>query len=177
MSDDRGGFPLLDLSSHNDEKVLRELLHQGETCLSEILRLAIAADTRATAFCGVFGAAGVTLLAISAANFSSQHSEWALILSIIVAAILFLCASGLAATAGRPIDFYIGGYEPRRLAPVADHLSQLRFIVTDIQVRIDANSLAMKRSATRVNCAMGLALLAVITGALTFFFVRFSHSS
>lgn len=167
-----GGSHQLDLSAHNDEHVLKELLRQGEACLSEILRIAIAADSRATTFCGIFGAAGIALLAASATNFSGQHPELAFIFSAVTAAFLFLYASALAATAARPTDFYLGGYEPSLLAPVADHLSQLRYIAADIQVRIDANRTAMKRSAARVNCALWLAGLAIVSGVLTFIFVR-----
>jgi hypothetical protein len=105
----------LDLSAHNEQDVLKELLRQGEACLSETLRIAIAADSRATSLCGIFGAAGVALLAASAANFSGQYPEVALILAAVTAALIFLFASALAATGGRPTDFYIGGYEPSRL--------------------------------------------------------------
>jgi hypothetical protein len=51
-------FNALDLSAHNDEVVLKELVHQGEVCLSDTVRLAIAADSRAATLCGIFGAAG-----------------------------------------------------------------------------------------------------------------------
>lgn len=164
--------PPLDLSAHNEPDVLHELLRQGEACLSETLRVAIAADSRATSLCGIFGAAGVALMAASAGNFAGSRPEPAFIAAAIMAAILFLCASALAAIGGRPSDFYIGGYEPRRLASVTDHLSQLRYIAADIQMRIDANRCAMRRSAARVNGALALAGLAIATGVVTFILVQ-----
>jgi hypothetical protein len=54
-----------------------------------------------------------------------------------------------------------------------DQLSQLRYIAADIQARIDANRIAMRRSALRVNCALGVAGLAIVSGVLTFIFVRY----
>jgi hypothetical protein len=162
-----------DLSAHTDLNVLKELLRQGEACLTETLRLAIAADSRATALCGIFGAAGVTLLAASAVNVSGAHPELAIVVAAVAAACLFLCASALAAFGGRPISFYISGYEPRRLATVTDYVSQLRYIAGDIQTRIDANRIAMQRSASRVNGALVLAGLAIATGALAFIAVRY----
>jgi hypothetical protein len=67
---------------------------------------------------------------------SQDRPEWSLICAAVVAALLFLFASGVAALGGRPIDFYIGGYEPKRLATVTDHLSQLRYIAADIQCEL-----------------------------------------
>ena len=108
------------------------------------------------------------MLAASAANYSGQHPEMAFIAAAVAAAFFFLCGSALAAIGGRPSDFYIGGYEPRRLANVTDHLSQLRHIAADIQSRIDANRTAIRRSAAKVNSAIALAGLAIIVGVLTF---------
>jgi hypothetical protein len=41
-------------------------------------------------------------------------------------------------------------------------------------MRIDANRIAMRRSAARVNFTLGLAGLGVVAGALTFIFVQIS---
>jgi hypothetical protein len=158
----------LDLDAHKDGDVLKELVHQGEVCLSDTVRLAIAADARATTLCGIFGAAGVALLAAAAANFASPHGEGAFIVAAIVAGVLFIFASALAAFAARPADFFAGGDEPRRLANVTDALSQLRYIATDFQMRIDANRVAMGRSATRVTLALCVAGLAIIGAAAAF---------
>lgn len=158
----------LELSAHNDATVLKELVHQGEVCLSDTVRLAIAADSRATTLCGIFGAAGVALLAAAAANFSSQHSERAFIAAALVAGILFIFASAVAAFAARPADFHVGGDQPQRLANVTDALSQLRYIAIDFQMRIDKNRAAMELSAARTNRALYLAGSAVLGGAIVF---------
>lgn len=169
MSESQGST--VDLSAHNDASVLRELVHQGEICLSDTVRLAIAADARANTLCGIFGAAGVALLAAAAANFSSQHGERAFMTAAIVAALLFICASGLAAFAARPTNFFAGGDQPRRLMSVTDPIAQLRYIATDFQMRIDANRVAMERSAARVNSALGVARLAIVSAAVAFIIV------
>src|SRR6202051_1359486 len=168
MSESQGD--MVDLSAHNDVVVLKEWVHQGEVCLSDTVRLAIAADARANTLCGIFGAAGVALLAAAAANFASQHGERPFIVAAVVGAVLFIGASALAAYAARRADVFAGGDEPRRLASVTDPLSQLRYIASDFQMRIDRNRAAMKRSAARVNLALIVALLAVTGAALAFTF-------
>jgi hypothetical protein len=166
MSETQGDA--VDLSAHSDPSVLKELVHQGEVCLSDTVRLAIAADSRATTFCGIFGAAGVALLAAAAANFASQHGESAFIAAAIVAGFLFIVASLFAAFAARPTDFFAGGDQPRRLANVTDSVAQLRYIAIDIQMRIDKNRTAMERSATRTNRALYIAGSAILAGAVVF---------
>jgi hypothetical protein len=160
----------LDLDAHSDADVLKELVHQGEVCLSDTVRLAIAADARATSLCGIFGTAGVALLALAAANSASARPAHAFIVAAIVAALLLLIASTVVAMAARPADFFAGGDEPRRLASVTDALSQLRYIASDFQMRIDANRATMKRSAARVNFALAIALLAIVGAAGAFIF-------
>jgi hypothetical protein len=156
----------LDLDGHNDAAALKELVHQGEVCLSDTVRLAIAADSRATTFCGIFGAGGVALLAAAAANFASQHGERAFITAAVVAGLLFIFASAVAAFAARPTDFFAGGDEPRRIATVTDALAQLRYIAIDLQMRIDKNRTALERSAARTLRALYLAGTAVLGGAI-----------
>jgi hypothetical protein len=169
MSETQGDT--VDLSAHNDPNVLKELVHQGEVCLSDTVRLAIAADSRATTFCGIFGAAGVALLAAAAANFASQHGESAFIAGAFAAGLLFIVASVVAAFAARPTDFFAGGDQPGRLANVLEPLSQLRYIAIDFQMRIDKNRAAMERSAVRTNRSLYLAGSAVLGGAIVFIIV------
>jgi hypothetical protein len=149
MSDTQGNK--LDLSEHTDPDILKQLVHQGEVCLSDTVRLAIAADGRATTLCGIFGAAGVALMAAAAGNLASQHVEHAFVVAATIAGSLFICASAIAAFASAPADFFVGGDEPRRLAKVTDTLSQLRHIASDFQMRLDANRIAMRRSSTHAH--------------------------
>jgi hypothetical protein len=166
MTEIRGNT--VDLSAHNDAGVLKELVHQGEVCLSDTVRLAIAADARANTLCGIFGAAGVALLAAAAANFASQHGERAFVVATTVAGSLFIFASAVAAFAARPIDFFAGGDQPRRLANVMETLPQLQHIAADFQMRIDKNRAAMERSAARTMWALYLAGTAVLGGVVAF---------
>ena len=152
----------------SDESV-RELHRQGEACLDGTIKLALAADQRATTLCGVLGAGAVALMAAAATVLAGAHVNVALVSSALVCALLLLIASLFCALACRPGNFHVGGYEPRSLiVSGSDHMWMLRYAIDDLQSRITANRGALDASANLLNLGMCTAGLAVITGAVVF---------
>jgi hypothetical protein len=128
--------------------VINEIVRNGETCLQGTVQLAIAADQRASAMAGIFGAGAVALLAtaatVKASNLDDPALAWA---SLVTAAALFVAAL-LCAWSARPIDFHVAGYEPVKLAKCdGDEIWMKRYASEDIQIRIDANRTALVRGA------------------------------
>jgi len=147
-----------------------EIYRSGEICLSGTVQLAIAADQRATTMAGVFGAGAVALLAVAATVRSGEISDpsfmWA---SVLMALILFFAAL-LCAYAGRPIDFFVGGYEPRLYVECAgDPYWMRRYASEDIQRRIESNRLSHEKSSRLLNCGALMAAISPIFGAVAYF--------
>lgn len=158
--------PEIDLAGIPDESV-REMHQLAEACLAGTMQLGIAADQRATTMLGIFGAGSVALLAAIATILAATPKNWPFIAGAATAAVLLFIAAALSAWAARPIYFYTGGYEPRRLAPSAGNaVWMLRYAIADLQVRIDANRVALERSSRLTNWAMLLALAAIVLGTI-----------
>jgi hypothetical protein len=156
----------LDLSAVPSDAI-KELHRQGEACLQGTVQLAIAADQRATTLAGIFGAGGIALLAAAATVLAGAHPSLSLLGGAAATSVCFLAGAIFCAYAGRPIDFFVPGYEPRLLAPsaTADEAWLLRYATEDIQQRIDANRGVLERSATHLRKAAILALSAPAFGA------------
>lgn len=165
----------LDLSGVPGEMV-DEIYRQGETCLEGVLHLATAADQRATTLTGVFGAASAALMAAGATLLAGSHPSAPLIWGSGVAATFFLAAAICCAWAARPAAFFVGGYEPRLLAPAAtDRTWMLRCAAEDLQQRIHANRQVLERSARLTNIGTMAAFFAA-PAALSAFGVAFGLS-
>lgn len=148
---------------------------QAEECLAGTVLLATAADSRAVTLIGIFGGAAVALLAASATVLAApEHkSYFPLLTAALVAALLLLVAAILCARACRPIDYFVGGYEPKYLSKSATDLTwMLRYATDDIQARIDANRRALAASAREVSWAMWLALISVFASTAAFFIAQ-----
>jgi hypothetical protein len=148
---------------------IKELQRQGEACLQGTVQLALAADQRATTLTGIFGAGAVALLAAAATVLAGAHPDLSLVCGAGVTSLFLLGGAISCAWAGRPIDFFVTGYEPRLLAQSAtDEVWMLRYAIEDIQTRIDANRRALERSARLLYQGALIAMAAVLAGAGTF---------
>jgi hypothetical protein len=158
----------MDISSVPEESII-ELHAQAAACLQGTVQLAIAADQRATTLTGIFGAGTVALLAAAATVLEGSHPSQPLVWSACIAAEFLFAASLCCAWAARPINFSVGGYEPKLLAPAAsDKLWMLRCVTEDIQARIDMNRLALDRGARILTAATLIALSSVPAGFIAF---------
>jgi len=158
-----------------DADAVPEILRQGELCLSGLLTSAIASDQRATSLCGILGAVGGVLLAGAATILAGSNPEMPLVYAATAGAAPLLIASLLAGLAGRPIDFYMTGYEPHLLAQGArDKTWMLRYAIINVQKRIDANRDKLVRGSRLITFAFAFAALSVVTGVGAFGALKFS---
>jgi hypothetical protein len=122
------------------EAAVYQLLQEAKEHLQGTIELGINADQRSAALCGVFGAGAFALFAVSATVFAGDHRSDILQWAAVIEGFVLLIASLLCAWAAGPGDFYVSGYEPRLLiASAADTLWMQRYIIEDIQRRIEAN--------------------------------------
>jgi hypothetical protein len=155
------------------ETSVREILRQAETYIDSTLKTAFAADQRATTLMGIYGAVGVALLVSAATLGTRAQPDLALIAAIIATGLCLLIGGVMCGTAGRPIDFYISGYEPEKIVKSStDELWLLRYICEDLQRRIDLNKKILKKSSLLVLGSFLVALIAVPIGMAAFFFLR-----
>jgi hypothetical protein len=155
------------------EDATREILRQGELYLDRTLQTAIAADQRATTLMGIYGAVGVALLVAGATLETRPQPDLSLITSIVVMAFLILIAGLMCGRAGKPVDFYISGYEPNKLMPSStDRMWLLRYICEDLESRIDANKKILRKSSFLILASFALAGLSVMAGVVIFFALR-----
>lgn len=151
----------------------REMLRQGETYLKGLLAAGIGADQRATTLCGIFGAVAVALLAAAATIASGSHTDRSLIAGLIAAAVPLFLASFIFGRSGRPIDFYIAGYEPAKLlASATSENWMIRYVCEDIQRRIEHNREVLHKASVLINIGFGLAIFAIPFGIAMFLAFR-----
>jgi hypothetical protein len=163
---------VMDLSEVPLESV-QELHRQAETCLAGTVPLAIAADQRATTMMGIFGAGAVALLAAIATVLAAATPNVPFIGGAGGTAALLFTAALIAAMAAAPIDFHVGGYEPKRIVRSAGDLAwMLRYAIKDMQDRIDVNREVLERSAHLLRVAMAFAVAAIPMGCLVFILLK-----
>jgi hypothetical protein len=145
------------------EAAIKEMHRQGEACLNGTIQFALAAQTRATAFAGIFAAGAVALLVMAAASLTGDKPNLPLIGAGLAASLFLFAGASLCAWSSRPINFFVGGYEPQLLAVAAgnNEIDMIRGATEDLQVRIDANRGALEWSARRINVGGVLAVAAV----------------
>lgn len=157
-----------DFSSIPNDSV-DEILQQGQDCLSGTIQLAIASDQRATAMASIFGAGFVALLATAAAIFGGSTFNEPLFYACLTTSSALFIASFICAWAARPIDFFVGGYEPRYLIKSAGDSSWMKkYAAEDVQKRIDANRKCLSKSSKCVTIGATIALVAPLLGLLAF---------
>ena len=153
-------------------EALQELNRQGEACLDGTIRLALASDQRAVTLTGVFGAAATALAALLGAFVTAAHEPAApLLIAIGVASLLFFLLLLACTLSAKPVEFFVGGYEPRLLVRGCsgdDTTPLLRASITDLQCRIDRNRVALERSARLLTCGLRLGLGALPAAVVCF---------
>jgi hypothetical protein len=92
-------------------ELAREIARQGEVRLTAITSLATAADLRATTLCGIFGAASVAMAVAVLASIAASRPISLISAGAVVSLGLFGAAL-IAAHAGAPRDFFVGGGNP-----------------------------------------------------------------
>jgi hypothetical protein len=93
-------------------QLAREIARQGEARLAALMSLGTAADLRATALCGIFGAAAVAIGAAVLTSIATGHLIVPLIVGGAIVSIGLLSAAVILAHAAAPRDFYIAGGNP-----------------------------------------------------------------
>lgn len=96
-------------------ELAREIARQGEVKLVAIINLGTAADLRATALCGIFGAAAVGIGAAVLAALASDHPLDNLIAAGAFVSVGLFVAAVIAGIAGAPRDFFVAGGDPDSL--------------------------------------------------------------
>ncbi len=144
-----------------------EILRQGEACLAGTVQLALAADQRGGTMTGILGAGAVALLAAAAAIPNTGNG---LTVPFVATAALLFVAALLVAWSARPIDFHVGGYEPRLLCESGtdDPVWLKRFAIADVQMRIDANRQALAAASRWFNAGLCIAGLAPVAGVAAY---------
>jgi len=164
----------LDFSQVPDCAV-NEFYRQAELCLQSTVQVAIAADSRATTLTGTFGAATAALLVIAANIGTKDKVDLSLLLAVLSGASALLIASTFCAASARPIEFHVPGYHPRLLYYAASSEKHIKLeAAADIQIRIDQNSVSLKRSAKTLSRGRVLALLSIPISILSY--LLSSHS-
>jgi hypothetical protein len=151
------------------EPSVEYLLQEAKEHLQGTIDLGINADQRSAALCGVFGGGAFAMFAVSATVFTISRPNMTLIYSALLPGILLLIACLLCARAAAPEDFYGPGYEPALLiASASDPIWMKRYVIEDIQYRIEANRAEINREARLVKWAFRVAVTAVLAGTALF---------
>jgi hypothetical protein len=150
-----------------------EVLRLGEATLAGTVQLAVAADQRATAMAGIFGAGFVALLAVAAAVATNERYMASLLSAALTTAAGLFMAAVFSAWAARPNDFFVGGYEPRKIMKSAGNVVWMkRYACEDVQKRIDANRSSLENGAKFVRAGAVIALLSPVLGTIVFWLNR-----
>ena len=143
-------------------ELAREIARQGEARLAAITSLAIASDLRATTLCGIFGAASVAVAAAVLASITAGRPLGLISAGAIVSVGLFGAAL-IAAHAGAPRDFFVGGGNPDILRDWSWHDDGWRSEaeMLDATACRYASSIAANRTLLEVNSKRVIASLCV----------------
>ena len=130
---------------------------------------------------GLFAAAAalttsVIALAVAAAPTAADTFGHALTMALLVTGVGLFAASLFCAWSARPIDFYIGGYEPRLLVDgPTDRFWMPRYVIADLQFRISKNSIALASAARRLIVGIAIAAAAPLVGISVYAMVTILH--
>lgn len=151
------------------EPGLAEVQRQAETLLAGTVQFALAADQRNIALAGICAAGAVALAAAGGGVMAGETAPHLLpmVAGAFAAGVILFVAAMIFVWAGRPIDFFLAGYEPRLLAPsVASRELAMVFGTEDVQRRIEANRLSLERNAARFRVALTTVGLAPVGGVV-----------
>jgi hypothetical protein len=144
---------------------LAELHRQAELFLTSTVQLGVAMDAKAAAVAAGLGAVSAGLMAALVAIASDAHVSTCAILAAAISAICLFAGACCATYAASAVDYYVPGYEPRKLAKAAiDEDQLLRDSLEDIQMRIDSNKAVIEKVARWFNRGILLGLMALPAG-------------
>ena len=148
---------------------ISEFHRQAELYLEGTMKLALAADSRATTSTNIFTAATIGSLAIAANLAAKDIANPVLIAPVVAAGVFLFAAAAFCGFASRPVNFYITGYEPDIFYDVATtELNMKRKSAEDVQVRIDYNKLCLAIAADTLRIGQALAALSSFAFLSTF---------
>jgi hypothetical protein len=106
---------------------------------------------------------------MAAARLTGDKPSLSLIGAALAASLFLFAGASFCAWSSRPINFFVGGYEPKLLAIAAgdNEIDMVRGATEDIQVRIDTNHGALEGSARLINFG-GLLGAAAVPAFITF---------
>jgi hypothetical protein len=159
-------------------ELAREIARQGDVRLSALMNLATAADLRATTICGIFGAGSIGIAAAVLAVWASDHRSAALIVSGVILSIGLYAAAILAAIAGAPREFYIGGGSPDILREWSwighgwrNETEMLDATAVRYARSIASNSAILEMNTWRMKAALCVAVMSPVISIAAFFVV------
>ncbi len=159
-----------------DEKMVREILRQGEIYLQNTLAIATASDQHAATLAGIFSASATVALGVTAAIATSNQLDIALIASGAAVAVTWFIGSMFCVSVVWPSKFQLPGNHPRNWWP--GNVS-LRPIVEarggeseNYQERIDFNEAAIRRSAIRLKWGAAIGCTAPFVGLLAWLIAK-----
>lgn len=143
------------------------LFAEAKEALQGTVDLGVSSDQRSATLAGVFGAGAFALFTISATIFADQDKPVIFLVGALLVGSLLLVASGFCTLAAWPGDFFVSGYEPKRLFPSATSKPWMqRYTIEDIQFRIETNRREIEREARLTGWAIRFALAAMIVSFL-----------
>jgi hypothetical protein len=158
-------------------EIAREFVRQEEVNLTALLTIALAADTRANTYCGIFGTAALTIGAAVSANTIAERPFYELTGPGVVVALGLLASAVICAFAGAPRDFRIPGANAA-LRDWSWDGSQWRSedeILDATIIRygesIEADRTALAEGGRRLSAALLIALSSFILGAMYFYLI------
>ncbi len=158
------------------DATVREMMRLAELQLADLLTASIAADQRAAAQAGILAGFGAALIAIAATAGTGDAPQLAAAWGAFCAGVGMIWAAFMSGVASRPTDYFVSGYEPRRLLGAAvDEAWLLRCVVEDMQMRITKNRAVLDQTASLTDAAYKGALAAIALGVGVF--VAFHLSS
>lgn len=156
-------------------EIARELVRQGEVNLTAILTIALAADNRANTYCGIFGAAALTIGGAVSANSIAENPFYQLTGPGVIVALGLLVSAVICAFAGSPRDFRIPGANAALREWSWDgskwrsEVEVLDATIIRYGNSIETNRTALAQGGGRLNAALLIALSSFLVGAAYFY--------
>src|SRR5690349_13717559 len=104
---------IADVLASADDETIKEIIRESESFLSDQLKAALAADSRAMTFAGILAAITSFLIGNSASLIAAKVPVWPYIAPTFVIIFSLLVALAYAVRAARPTAFGYSGNDPK----------------------------------------------------------------
>jgi len=161
-----------------DEDFSKEIIRGAEAYLDGQLKIAIAADHRASSLAGMYAAATTALVA---AVVTLSNSTWSTSVRVPlavgggIAALLFLTGAWLCLQAVMPVQFSLPGFEPDNLdgeIKAGKKLHDCRGeLARHLQDHIDSNHQAIKSNANKFKWGAYIGIAAPLVGFIVWLLI------